>query len=61
MRRNQRQVLPTCHYLFFCGVDLGQRDKLLNAARSVAQATSNMIEATKDCQGRPQEVEAQEA
>uniref|UniRef100_A0A915D8I4 FERM domain-containing protein n=1 Tax=Ditylenchus dipsaci TaxID=166011 RepID=A0A915D8I4_9BILA len=38
-----------------------QRDKLLSAARSVAQATSNMIEVTKDCQGRPQEAEAQEA
>lgn len=38
-----------------------QRDKLLNAARSVAQATSNMIDATKDCQSRPQEVKAQMA
>lgn len=36
-----------------------QRDKLLNAARSVAQATSNMIDATKECQSRPQEAEAQ--
>lgn len=38
-----------------------QRDKLLNAARSVAQATSNMIDATKKCQNCPQEVEAQTA
>lgn len=38
-----------------------QKDKLLSAARSVAQATSNMIDATKECQSRPQEIEAQMA
>ena len=38
-----------------------QRDRLLNAARTVAQATSNMIDATKDCQSRPQSTEAQMA
>lgn len=38
-----------------------QRDRLLNAARVVAEATSNMIDATKECQTRPQEAEAQVA
>ncbi|CAK5082389.1 unnamed protein product [Meloidogyne enterolobii] len=36
-----------------------QREKLLNAARSVAQATSSMIDATKECQNRPGEAEPQ--
>uniref|UniRef100_A0AC35TN27 FERM domain-containing protein n=1 Tax=Rhabditophanes sp. KR3021 TaxID=114890 RepID=A0AC35TN27_9BILA len=36
-----------------------QREKLLSAARSVAQATSHMIDATKQCQSRPQEAEHQ--
>lgn len=36
-----------------------QRDKLLNAARSVAQATSNMIDATKKFQNSPHETEVQ--
>uniref|UniRef100_A0A0N4ZUP8 FERM domain-containing protein n=1 Tax=Parastrongyloides trichosuri TaxID=131310 RepID=A0A0N4ZUP8_PARTI len=36
-----------------------QREKLLSAARSVAQATSNMIDATKQCQNKPQEAEHQ--
>ncbi|CAD5205405.1 unnamed protein product [Bursaphelenchus okinawaensis] len=39
--------------------DPNQRDKLLNAARNVAQATSNMITATQEAQSRPQEAEAQ--
>ncbi|TKR83175.1 hypothetical protein L596_016805 [Steinernema carpocapsae] len=38
-----------------------QRDKLLSAARSVAQATSHMIDATKECQSRPQDIESQMA
>lgn len=38
-----------------------QRDKLLSAARSVARATSDMIDATKECQSRPQSVETQMA
>uniref|UniRef100_A0A914UKX2 Talin 1 n=1 Tax=Plectus sambesii TaxID=2011161 RepID=A0A914UKX2_9BILA len=37
------------------------RDRLLGAARSVAQATTKMIEAAKDCQGRPQAAESQMA
>jgi hypothetical protein len=41
--------------------DPHQRDKLLSAARSVAQATSNMISATEHAQSRPQEAEAQMA
>uniref|UniRef100_A0A1I8B1N6 Vinculin n=1 Tax=Meloidogyne hapla TaxID=6305 RepID=A0A1I8B1N6_MELHA len=36
-----------------------QREKLLNAARSVAQATSSMIDATRECQNRPGEAEPQ--
>jgi hypothetical protein len=36
-----------------------QRERLLNAARNVAQATSSMIDATKECQSRPGEVEPQ--
>uniref|UniRef100_A0A0N5BME0 FERM domain-containing protein n=1 Tax=Strongyloides papillosus TaxID=174720 RepID=A0A0N5BME0_STREA len=36
-----------------------QREKLLSAARSVAQATSNMIDATKQCQNKPGEAEHQ--
>uniref|UniRef100_A0A0K0EJV8 FERM domain-containing protein n=1 Tax=Strongyloides stercoralis TaxID=6248 RepID=A0A0K0EJV8_STRER len=36
-----------------------QREKLLSAARSVAQATSNMIDATKQCQKTPGEAEHQ--
>ncbi|KAL3090978.1 hypothetical protein niasHS_007353 [Heterodera schachtii] len=38
-----------------------QRNKLLNAARSVAQATSSMIDATRECQSRPGEVGPQVA
>uniref|UniRef100_A0A1I7YK54 FERM domain-containing protein n=1 Tax=Steinernema glaseri TaxID=37863 RepID=A0A1I7YK54_9BILA len=38
-----------------------QRDKLLSAARSVAQATSHMIDAAKECQSRPQDMESQMA
>ncbi|KAK0407513.1 hypothetical protein QR680_019234 [Steinernema hermaphroditum] len=38
-----------------------QRDKLLSAARSVAQATSHMIDATKECQSRPQDIQSQMA
>ncbi|KAI6238292.1 BMA-TLN-1, isoform b [Aphelenchoides fujianensis] len=41
--------------------DPNQRDKLLSAARSVAQATSNMISATQEAQNRPQEAQAQMA
>lgn len=37
------------------------RDRLLGAARSVAQATTKMIEAAKDCQSRPQAAESQMA
>uniref|UniRef100_A0A0N5AYK5 FERM domain-containing protein n=1 Tax=Syphacia muris TaxID=451379 RepID=A0A0N5AYK5_9BILA len=37
------------------------RDRLLDAARSVAQATSNMIDATKECQSHPQAAESQMA
>ena len=37
------------------------RDKLLSAARSVAQATSNMINATQEAQRQPQEAHAQMA
>ncbi|MFH4981417.1 hypothetical protein AB6A40_008126 [Gnathostoma spinigerum] len=36
-----------------------RRDRLLDAARSVAEATSNMISATKECQSRPQAAESQ--
>uniref|UniRef100_A0A8R1TSD6 FERM domain-containing protein n=1 Tax=Onchocerca volvulus TaxID=6282 RepID=A0A8R1TSD6_ONCVO len=36
-----------------------RRDRLLDAARSVAQATSRMIDATKECQVHPQAAESQ--
>ncbi|KAI6179916.1 BMA-TLN-1, isoform b [Aphelenchoides besseyi] len=39
--------------------DPNQRDKLHNAARVVAQATSNMINATQETQSRPQNTQAQ--
>ncbi|VDN06084.1 unnamed protein product [Thelazia callipaeda] len=38
-----------------------RRDRLLDAARSVAQATSRMIDATKECQVHPQAAESQVA
>ena len=38
-----------------------QRDKLHRAAQAVAMATSDMIDATKECQSRPQDVESQQA
>jgi talin len=38
-----------------------QRDKLHRAAQLVAQATSNMIDATKECQSRPQDIEPQQS
>uniref|UniRef100_A0A915B5P5 FERM domain-containing protein n=1 Tax=Parascaris univalens TaxID=6257 RepID=A0A915B5P5_PARUN len=38
-----------------------RRDRLLDAARSVAQATSRMIDATKECQSHPQAAESQVA
>lgn len=36
-----------------------QKDRLLNAARSVAEATSVMIDATRECQTKPNKAEAQ--
>lgn len=38
-----------------------RRDRLLDAARSVAQATSKMIDATKECQSHPLAAESQVA
>ncbi|PAV71894.1 hypothetical protein WR25_14266 [Diploscapter pachys] len=38
-----------------------QKDRLLDAARKVATATSNMIEATRECESRPTEAESEMA
>ncbi|CAD6186281.1 unnamed protein product [Caenorhabditis auriculariae] len=38
-----------------------QRDRLLDAARRVATATSDMIDATRDCESRPTEAESEMA